>query len=332
MSQEFSDAGTWRIAPHWKTLQMVCWASCCFGIAFGLTGCGTEQEDDQEATANSIDAVYVDNYPMFYFASRIGGEDVDVRFPLPSDIDPAFWEPDMDEIREYQQARLLLFNGADYAKWAEHVSLPDRSIVRTADAFRNQWITVADAVAHRHGPEGESHKHDGIAFTTWLDPQLAELQAEAAFEAMAKTWPEHRQAMKTRWQALRSDLKQLDQSLTEANVPYQHQPLIASHPVYQYLARRLDWNLQNRHWEPDQVPSDEEWAAFDELLKEHPAEIMIWEGQPTEETRMRLADRGVTCIVYVPCGNRPKSGDDFLSVMKANVTAWNNAAQQLAAP
>jgi len=39
--------------------------------------------------------IYTVNYPLAYFTERIGGEHVKVVFPVPPDMDPAFWKPDM---------------------------------------------------------------------------------------------------------------------------------------------------------------------------------------------------------------------------------------------
>ena len=68
--------------------------------------------------------VYTVNYPLEYFASRIGGEHVKARYPGPADEDPAFWKPDAQTIGSYQQADLILLNGAGYAKWLSRASLP----------------------------------------------------------------------------------------------------------------------------------------------------------------------------------------------------------------
>ena len=40
--------------------------------------------------------VYVVNYPLAYFAERIGGDLIRVEFPAPSDVDPAYWTPDAE--------------------------------------------------------------------------------------------------------------------------------------------------------------------------------------------------------------------------------------------
>ena len=68
--------------------------------------------------------IYTINYPLQYFAQRIAGEHAQVISPGPADEDPAFWMPDTETIQRYQQADLILLNGAGYARWTKRVSLP----------------------------------------------------------------------------------------------------------------------------------------------------------------------------------------------------------------
>jgi zinc transport system substrate-binding protein len=127
------------------------------------------------AGAKDADAplsVYVVNYPLQYFAEQIGGPDVRVVFPAPADGDPVFWKPSPEQIAAYQKADLILLNGASYAKWVAHVSLPASRMVDTSASFTDQFIPLEDQVTHSHGMSGK-HEHDDVAFTTWLDPQQA---------------------------------------------------------------------------------------------------------------------------------------------------------------
>ena len=73
--------------------------------------------------------VYVVNYPLKYFAERIAGDHARVVFPAPAEGDPAYWMPDAKTIGAYQQADLVLLNGANYAKWVKKVSLPRSRMV-----------------------------------------------------------------------------------------------------------------------------------------------------------------------------------------------------------
>ncbi|MGI9342969.1 MAG: hypothetical protein ACR2QV_08960 [Gammaproteobacteria bacterium] len=50
--------------------------------------------------------------------------------------------------------------------------------MNTSAGFVDRYVAVDDAVTHPHGPDGE-HEHCDLAFTTWLDPELATLHAAA---------------------------------------------------------------------------------------------------------------------------------------------------------
>ena len=261
--------------------------------------------------------VYVVNYPLQYFAERIGGEYVDVVFPAPADGDPAFWKPDADVIAAYQNAELVLVNGATYAKWTRNASLPASSLINTTALVRDQYINVEQAATHAHA-SGEEHAHYGTAFTTWLDSDMAVAQAEAVRKALAGIRPQHAETFQQNCAALLTDLRDLDRQLTVLVGDQTELPLVCSHPVYQYLTRRYSLNTRSLHWEPDVVPSEEMWTELQELLGEHPAKFMVWEGDPLAESVDRLAQLGVSSVVFDPCENVPDEGD-FLEVMLSNV-------------
>ena len=283
-----------------------------------LIGCASPREEPRPAAdADQRPEVYVVNYPLQYFARRIGGDHVNVVFPAPPDEDPAFWQPDEQTILAYQNADLVLLNGAGYAHWVQHVSLPPSRLVDTSQTFRDEYIVLEDRVVHQHGPAGE-HVHEGYAFTTWIDPHQAIQQAEAIAQAFAYEWPDRADAFQANWEALEVDLRALDARLTEVNAGYQGQPLLASHPVYDYLARRCEWDLKSVHWEPDEMPGEEEWRELEQLLEQHPARWMIWEDEPLEQTAQRLAALGVGSVVFAPAENTPDEGD-YLQVMYQNL-------------
>ena len=72
------------------------------------------------------------NYPLKYFAERIGGPHVNVTLPVTADEDPVYWVPGIEVIGQYQQADLILLNGAGYAKWVKKASLPRSKTVDTS--------------------------------------------------------------------------------------------------------------------------------------------------------------------------------------------------------
>ena len=285
-----------------------------------MAGC-TQSKVTAPAVSESTTpfSVYTVNYPLAYFAERIAGDAAEVHFPREkTGGDPAFWKPDGDTIRAFQQADMILLNGADYAKWVPMATLPESKLVNTSKAFESEYLHEEGAVTHSHGPEGV-HTHGELQFITWLDFTQAAKQAEAIAKALTEALPDQATGFNERLEALKQDLQGLDKLYEDAFAAVDGAPLLASHPVYGYMQRRYDLNLENMHWEPGDMPDDAEWTGLEKLLEEHPAKIMLWEGTPLAETKAKLEALGVQVWVLSPCGGRPAEGD-WLSVMQAAAT------------
>ncbi len=299
-------------------LPIVALAFCACGPSdpSGESGSGTSPTPSSPYAPTPL-SVYTTNYPLAYFAERIGGEQVEVVFPAPADVDPAYWAPEPEVIAEFQEADLILLNGAGYEKWIERASLPASKLVDTSAAMESSYIPLDDGVVHTHGPEGE-HSHKGWAFTTWLDPMIAIAQAQAIQEALAELRPVAAEDFRVAYEGLQADLLVLDAQLGNVAADLGDRPILFSHPVYQYLDEHLGLNGEAVHWEPGEMPTEEMWGALATLLQSHPAELMVWEGEPLEAVKSRLAGLGLQSVVYNPCGNAPESGN-YGSVMLQNV-------------
>ncbi|UCF02343.1 MAG: zinc ABC transporter substrate-binding protein [Deltaproteobacteria bacterium] len=261
--------------------------------------------------------IYVVNYPLKYFAERIAGEHAGVVFPAPPDVDPAYWMPDAKTISDYQRADLILLNGANYAKWVNKVTLPRSRMVNTSSAFKDRYIEAAEILTHSHGAAGE-HAHEALAFTTWIDFSLAAEQAKAIAKALSRKKPALKDTFQRNYEELARELLKLDRDIKEVVLKDQSRPVVVSHPVYDYFARGYGLNIRSVHWEPDEIPTTEQMVELHSLLKDHPAQWMIWEGKPVEEAFDRLQAVGIQSVVFDPCGNAADQGD-FMSVMRQNV-------------
>jgi zinc transport system substrate-binding protein len=276
----------------------------------------------REETGGKI-VVYAVNYPLKYFAERIAGEHAAVLFPVPADQDPAYWMPDVKTISEYQHADLILLNGASYAKWVNKVTLPRIRLVNTSAGFKERYIETAEVVTHSHGADAK-HGHEALAFTTWIDFDLAAKQAEAIANALSRRKPALRSTFEANYSNLERDLLTLDKNIKAIVSNNQRQPLVASHPVYDYFSRRYGLNIKSVHWEPDEIPTAAQMVELRNILKDHPATWMIWEGEPKTVSVKMLKSMGMDSLVFDPCGNVPDQGD-FLSVMRQNVESLEAA-------
>ena len=85
--------------------------------------------------------IYTVNYPLTYFAERIGGDEVEVVFPAPHGEDPAFWSPEAETIRPAATASVPeavdpppLNEVSMPINWAWANRVPDRAVNRTNEA------------------------------------------------------------------------------------------------------------------------------------------------------------------------------------------------------
>ena len=279
-----------------------------------LTGCPSTPEPAKEPTPFTVYAV---NYPLAYFAERLAPSDVEVVFPTPPNVDPAYWRPTPDTIVEFQNADRILLNGAGYAGWTRTSTLPRSKTIVTATGCRDVFLPTESTAAHRHGPEGE-HSHGATSFTTWLDLELAACQARHVRDALVRARPDDAADIRSKWVRLERDLRDLDATLRKATTALGQARVLASHPVYAYLGDAYGLDIRSFHLEPDEPLDSVTLAALDSATKDHEASLMLWEAEPLPATRKTLEGRGIRVVVFDPSANRPSDGD-FLSAMRQNV-------------
>jgi zinc transport system substrate-binding protein len=286
-----------------------------------LVGCGDQSSGSSPASGAEPYIIAVNN-PLLYFSQRLIGDDIEIRLPVPNDIDPATWQPAVDDVLLLQGAELLLLNGAGYSSWLNKVSVSPRKLVFTAGE-KEQWIELSEQVTHSHGP-GAEHAHGGYAFTTWMDMSLARTQAEAVAAALQKRWPEFADRIAANMLRLKEDLDELDLGYRWQARRLANRQLIYSHPVYQYFERRYQLPGESLHWEPDEMPPDVQWDELEAMISTRP--LFIWEAEPAAEIAHKMALMGLPYVVVDPAANI--SSKDWLSVQRQNLVRLSSVIHE----
>jgi zinc transport system substrate-binding protein len=290
-------------------------------VAALLAGCGGEPgtgsgDGGPEKPAKKL-LVMTTFYPTQYFTEVIGGDLVEVVCPVPEGEDAIFWQPDEETISRYQKADLIVLNGADFAKWVAKTPLPSARVLDTAKPFADTFIRYEKATTHAHGPAG-AHAHEGIDGHTWLDPLNAKVQAGEIHQRLLKMLPEHEERLNAGFRTLNDRLTKLERAFGDLKKGLDERPILASHPAYNYIAERYGWKLINLDLDPEEMPSDETFAAIAAILKKSPAEFLIWEGDPKPEIAKRFADElNIRSVTFSPC--ELYEGEDYTTVMERNV-------------
>lgn len=285
-------------------------AAWLLGFA-ALGGCAGEVEREGAALDPVVMTTF---YPTTFVAERIAGGTVDVRCPLPRDADPIFWQPDRATLQAYQRAALVVINGAGLERWVGGASLPPSRVVDSAAAFESRWMRYEQATVHSHGAVGE-HVHEGLDGHTWLDPVLLSEQADAILAGMIAAFPEHADALRENHAALEADLDELHRAWQQLAEPLGRAQLLAAHPAYNYLARRLELTLHNLDLDPGSPPSEAERAEISALASGAGSTLLLWESEPVEPG---AGVSGVIGVVVSPC-EQPPVGGDYLGAMADSI-------------
>ena len=133
--------------------------------------------------------------------------------------------------------------------------------------------------SHQHG-SGAPHTHAGLDPHVWADPQAYLQEAAVVAQALRDRRPAEAQGVSQREAALKQRLLALDAELAAAWAPLAGLPLSASHPAFNYVARRYGLNIQSFGFDPAVPPSAEalaEWVAWSAGGGRH----LLWEASPS---------------------------------------------------
>lgn len=264
------------------------------------------------------------NYALQFLAERLVGDSADVVFPVPDGTDPSFWRPKISDISKIQAAKLVLLNGAGFATWIDRVSLSRSKLVNTSAAIKDRFI-VTKSITHSHGDGGE-HSHEGLASYTWLDPQLAIAQAEAIAKAVTRRRLASKEEAESRLAKLRADLEALDTNTEQTLSGAKGVAMIATHPRYQYLARRYGLTIDSLEWEAGEAPSAEQLADLKGRIEKSGARVLIWEAAPPASAIDATNALGVKSVVFSPLAQKAPSGT-FIDAYSAAVADLAEAAK-----
>jgi zinc transport system substrate-binding protein len=192
----------------------------------------------QDKPAGKVKA-FVSIIPVAYFVERVGGPNVEVSVLVGPGQDPHTFEPTPKLMAKLADAKVLFKMGFPFEEIL---------IKKVGSTFKNLEVidlqqgiklrAMTEEEEHSHGDaEKNKHEHEANEMDqhTWLDPQLAKIQAKSIADTLIRIDPSHKDQYEKNLKGFQADLDAVHEQLTKALAPVKGKCFLVFHPAYGYL-------------------------------------------------------------------------------------------------
>ena len=273
--------------------------------------------------------VYTSFYTMKDFASKIGGERIQLNSIMPIGADPHDWEPTPAQISNLEYADIFIFNGAGIEHWVDKV----------LGALRNQSLIVVETTAGIDlldgscCPGGELsilHEHTTDPHV-WLNPMKAKLQMQAIRDAFVQADSQNSDYFNENFKRYAAKLDELDKEFHEALYGLTNRTIVVSHEAFGYLCDAYNLiQIGISGPEANTEPSPARMAQIIELINEHEISVVFFEELASSRVVEAVArETGTRTAVLSSIEGLTDAqisvGDDYFTIMRQNLQALKEA-------
>lgn len=259
--------------------------------------------------AKPIEIVAAEN---FYggIAKEIGGPYVNVLSVMNNpNQDPHLFSSTPTIARAISQADLIIYNGIDYDTWMEN-------LIKPISAQNKTIIVVAKLL----------NKQAGDNPHIWYDPSTMMAYATVLVEKLSQLDPEHEAYFEKQFTQFKQQYHQLLERIAEFKQAYQGAAVIATEPVFDYMASALGLVMHGQDFQLSMMngvgPSAKDTQDFENKLDKHLVKLLIYNDQVTNPTVERLKDLAIKLNVpVVGVSEVQPSNQTYFGWMNAEIDA-----------
>jgi zinc transport system substrate-binding protein len=276
-------------------------------IACSLIPAGCAASDESGGNGRARTSVVAAFYPLAWAAERIGGPSVQVTNLTPPGAEPHDVELSARDVERVRSADVVLYLGAGFQPALERAV--ESAEGRTVDLLAGQKLRAG-------GEEGGQDPH------VWLDPIRYASVVERIGAAL------DRPAAAAR---LVGKLRALDRDYRAGLARCERRELVTSHAAFGYLAARYRLEqIAITGISPEVEPSARDLERVVRKVREHHATTVFFEtlvSPRLARTVAREADARVAVLNPIEGLSKEelRDGEDYLSVMRANLAALREA-------
>lgn len=297
-----------------------------------ISACG--QTDNNNNDNNNTITIYTTIYPLYDFASKIGGDRAEVINLVPTGTEAHDFEPTSRDMIKLSDADIFLYNGSGFEPWIDDVlkSL-DTSKMNVIDMSQHIDLLHEEEedTAHEESENNDEHAHEGVDPHYWLDPMRAKQMAAVIKDAMIEVDNNGKKIYEENFHLLQLELDKLHTEYKNAIAQTKRKELIVSHKAFSYLADRYELEqVAISGISPSDEPSQKELKQIIEFAKAHDVKYILFEtlvsGKVADVVKREIGAESLTLNPLEGLTKDDvKKGKDYFSVMRDNLESLKKA-------
>lgn len=294
-------------------------------IALGVLGWVATRPDSPERDTLSVVTSF---YPLYFFASEIGGDHANVTNIVPAGSEPHEYEPLPRDIAAIESADIVLLNGEGFESWGKRVAgNASGMILEVADGLATLEPTAHD----EHEEDPGQHDESGHDPHVWLSPALARQMAARIADAFVAADPANTDYYRANAAALDARLAALDDSYRHGLATCTRRDIVTSHAAFGYVAHEYGLNqVAISGLSPEEEPSVQTLAEVAAFAKEHKVTHVFFETLvPSDFSATIAREIGAKTLVLNPLegltDEETASGKTYLTEMQQNLANLRTA-------
>lgn len=255
-------------------------------------------------------------YPLYFFASRIGGDRVEITNLTPAGAEPHDYEPTATGRARIERSGLLILNGAGLEPWAENV---------TKNLDGKSTVIVRASEGLTTGSDGDPH--------VWLSPILAGRMADKILQGFIAADPANGNYYRANADRLKTELFGLDQAYRQELADCAEKNIITSHAAFSYLAAAYGLKqVAIAGLSPDAEPSPKQLSDIAKFAKDNNIKYIFFESLLSPKLSQTIANEiGAQTLVLNPLeglsADELAQGKNYLTEMQNNLINLRTALQ-----
>jgi zinc transport system substrate-binding protein len=260
-------------------------------------------------------------YPLYYFASQIGGDRAIVTNITPAGTEPHDYELTPRDIVLIDQSRLLILNGGGLEVWGKQIE-------RNIDTTKTTLIIVGKGLTRRQLTENSQPYTDPHI---WLSPVLAAVMVDRITQSFVAVDPADSVYFLANSDTLKARLDSLDQAYRQNLSNCATRDIITSHEAFGYLATAYGLRqVSIAGLSPDVEPSPRQLAEIASFARQNDIKYIFFESLASPKLARTIASEvGAQVLILNPLegltADEQAQGKNYFTVMRENLANLQKA-------